>query len=319
MSDDGELNANDVENLSINAKPSGAQSVASDDDEFGEFGEFDGDQNLTDPSNSSAVQDATELFTAEHSEVPVASQTQIDGASSNDPMSGGTKRLVRSSEISKMSFLEIQQLLTPPPNVGNAARDESILEEDSTITSKTLWQHLTETEWIPLPKWEGSSIHRQLVFHLGIPLDLDSVRPEGAGSTLRSLYLPSARSKDEIEGTENIPYWTVAMASEEAINSMDPEDLTAHIAKLEDILQSASAVRDALEAQLMDLDGQRYILNGMVDSWLQFFQSKRINKATPSTKQKTKLNKDWQRKNKEQTLASEKLKLKEEQKKDSQP
>lgn len=284
MSDDGERVKYDAPILESSQK----QLDESDDDEFGEFGEFEGEEN---PSKSSLP-----------CENVVEPPTITQNRAKVDEISFGTKiknPLISRSTISKISFDEIQQLLTPPPPVENAARDEAILEEDSSITSKTLWQHLTATEWVPLPKWEGSSIHRQLILHLGIPLDLDSVHPEGAGSTLKSLYLPSTQRKDEIKGSENIPYWTVAMASEEAINSMDSEELTAHIAKLEDILQKASALKDALEAQLMDLDGQKYILNGMVKSWLMFFQTKRVNQATPSAKQSAKIQKDVQRKNKE--------------------
>lgn len=244
-----------------------SNSQASEDSDFGDFDDFgdfneeepfDGSKNNSEPSSTinNTNNDAQE--STDH-ETPAINKLSLNHE--------GPKPL-KSGDLYNMTDEQIRAQLVQPPHISDDA-DQETLKNGDTATSHQLWQHLTETTWMPLPKWDGSPIHRQLALSLGVPLNLDKTLPN---KVTKRLDLPTLNKKED-DGMQNVFEWgLLSEVSNEALNHKSDTELEEHVGHLEQALRSASELRDSIEAKEMDLLGERNILEGMVESLLVFSQ-----------------------------------------------
>lgn len=240
---------------------------ASEDSDFGEFDDFgdfndeeqvDDTEENNDPSTKSSNSN-TSIQDTNHSDSPAISTLSLGHQ--------GPKPL-KSEELQNATDEQIRAQLVQPLPISEDDDQETLTNGD-TATSHQLWQHLTETTWMPLPKWDGSPIHRQLALSLGIPLNLDKSLPK---KVTKRLDLPTLNKKED-DGMQHVFEWgLLAEVSNEALNHKSSTEIEEHVKQLEQALQSASELKDSIEAKEMDLLGERNILEGMVESLLVFSQ-----------------------------------------------
>lgn len=246
-------------------------SEEDEDDEFGEFGEFD---EFSDSAASTAPVEPN------NEQSPVESMhnsPHLHKFTSNAPVP------LKSSTIHSLPDEAIRANLTSPPSVTDASSQDDAFRSGITPTSQQLWQHLTETTWMPLPKWDGSPIHRQLALCLGVPLNLDKSLPK---AVTRKMDLPTQNTAD-MEGMQHVPEWSLlSVVSEEALEHKSEDELHDHIQKLESALRAASDLKESMESKEMDLQGEKNILEGMVESLLVFSQRNQREKLKRKVRNK---------------------------------
>lgn len=240
---------------------------ASEDSDFGDFDDF-GDFNDEEQVDD-AAEDNDPSTKSSNSNTSIQDTNQSDSPAISTLSLGhqGPKPL-KSEELQNATDEQIRAQLVQPLPISEDDDQETLTNGD-TATSHQLWQHLTETTWMPLPKWDGSPIHRQLALSLGIPLNLDKSLPK---KVTKRLDLPTLNKKED-DGMQHVFEWgLLAEVSNEALNHKSSTEIEEHVKQLEQALQSASELKDSIEAKEMDLLGERNILEGMVESLLVFSQ-----------------------------------------------
>lgn len=145
-----------------------------------------------------------------------------------------------------------------------------------TPTSQMLWEQLMANPQAMLIEWSKSAVHRRLAVALGAPLDLDQSLPK---AETRQMALPDKNKTSGLPDSSLLPHWRLlTVVSEQAVQGMSDEELNEHVKTLAATIEAAELLQQEFESVEMSLNGEKEVLEGMVESLLVYAQKNQRTK-----------------------------------------
>ncbi|PRT53178.1 hypothetical protein B9G98_00798 [Wickerhamiella sorbophila] len=240
----------EVENAGVEAEPEvvadDQEEVDSDGFEEDDFGDFDDYEEFDEPEASPAAPEASE---PEVSSIPLPLSSYKDVANPGD-------RLKEFFKVQQKFVYGTKDHLTP--------------------TSQMLWEQLMANPQAMLIEWSKSAVHRRLAVALGAPLDLDQSLPK---AETRQMVLPDKNKTSGLPDSSRLPHWRLlTLVSEQAVQGMSDEELNEHINTLKATVEAAELLQQEFESVEMGLNGEKEVLEGMVESLLVYAQKSQRTK-----------------------------------------
>lgn len=164
---------------------------------------------------------------------------------------------------------EIRQMLGEAPQKPLEASDKRF-----THTAVGLWGELMADPPTTYVDWNKSSLHKRLVRSFQVPLNLDEALPK---VQQRHISLET-RQGDKFDMSKMSTWTLLSIVSEQAVEGMSEAELAAHAGAVQQALSDAQTLLDDLECHEMDLQGEKDVLEGMVESLLAYSQKNQREK-----------------------------------------